>query len=204
MTTYSRGSNLFASILPKLLLSALTICKLFLPARNQQNLASMIPFASSRNSSATPIPLLSSSALSTALIILKAFPSRVSKNRETSNIPQMSFGLYNFSSLILSTLLISRTLGKKSTKPKNNSLVKFNSNALKIGKAPTTIVSSTTFPLTTVLFPVKNSAMMTITMTSLLTILPLLPTTNATRCKTKSRPNVQAAPRPLALSIHLC
>ena len=101
--------------LKRLLLFALTICKLFLPARNQQNLASTILFASLKSSSATPIPLLSSSALSIGQITRKAFPSRVSRRAATLNIPLMSFGLCNLISSTLSIRTISPTLGKKST-----------------------------------------------------------------------------------------
>ena len=112
----------------------------------------------------------------------------------------MLFGLFNSSSSILSILLTSRTLGKKLTKPKSNNPDKFSSNALKIVKAPTMIVFSTTSRLMTALIPAKNSA----TTTRLLTILPPIPiTTNAiaNEFKTKSRPNVQAALRLLVFSI---
>ena len=62
---------------------------------NLPNSASMTPFASSKNFNAIPTPLSLSSALSIALTILKVFPSKVSKNRATSNTPLMSFGLCN-------------------------------------------------------------------------------------------------------------
>ena len=132
-----------------LLSFASTTFKLFLTAKTILKAASMILFANSKISNAILILLSLSSVLSIALITPSLSLLNLSKNPAVLNIPLMLSGLCNSTFSITLKLETLHPPAKKFLPLKSNSRVKFNSNALKIVKARTTIAFSTTSPLTT-------------------------------------------------------